>query len=80
MIYNLPRAAKEKYHIYGVEWDWTSSGPTKGVRTDSAVSFGDPNPAVNNGTGSSPFDNLMPWSGMVKETRSGGVEVKEPKY
>lgn len=67
-------------HIYGVEWDWTSSGPTKGVRTDSAVSFGDPNPAVNNGTGSSPFDNLMPWSGMVKETRSGGVEVKEPKY
>ena len=22
----------------------------------------------------------MPWSGMVKETRSGGVEVKEPKY
>ena len=67
-------------HIYGVEWDWTSSGATKGTRTDAAASFGDPSPAVNNGSGSSPFDNLMPWSGMVKETRSGGVEVKEPKY
>ena len=66
--------------IYGVEWDWTSSGPTKGKRTDGAAGFGDPNPAVNNGSGSSPFDNLYPWSGMVKETRSGGVEVKEPKY
>lgn len=67
-------------HIYGVEWDWTSSGLTKGVRTDDAAGFNDPSPAVNNGSGSSPFDNLMPWSGMVKETRSGGVEVKEPKY
>ena len=66
--------------IYGVEWDWTSSGPTKGVRTDDAAGFDDPNPAVNNGSGSSPFDNLYPWNGMVKETRSGGVMVKEPKY
>ena len=66
--------------IFGVEWDWTSGGSTKGTRTDAAASFGDPSPAVNNGTGSSPFDNLMPWSGMVKETRAGGVEVKEPKY
>lgn len=66
--------------IYGVEWDWTSSGSTKGTRTDGAVGFGDPNPAVNNGSGSSPFDNLYPWSGMVKETRTGGVMVKEPKY
>lgn len=66
--------------IYGVEWDWTSGGSTKGTRTDGAAGFGDPNPAVNNGSGSSPFDNLYPWSGMVKETRSGGVMVKEPKY
>lgn len=66
--------------IYGVEWDWTSSGSTKGKRTDGAAGFGDPNPAVNNGSGSSPFDNLYPWSGMVKETRTGGVMVKEPKY
>lgn len=66
--------------IYGVEWDWTSGGSTKGTRTDGAAGFSDPNPAVNNGSGSSPFDNLYPWSGMVKETRAGGVMVKEPKY
>lgn len=66
--------------IYGVEWDWTSSGPTKGTRTDGAAGFADPSPAVNNGSGSSPFDSLYPWNGMVKETRAGGVEVKEPKY
>lgn len=66
--------------IYGVEWDWTSGKSTKGTRTDAAVGLGDPNPAVNNGSGSSPFDNLMPWSGMVRENRAGGVEVKEPKY
>lgn len=66
--------------IYGVEWDWTSSGPTRGTRTDAAANFPDPSPAVNNGTGSSPFDSIMPWAGMVKETRAGGVEVKEPKY
>ena len=81
MIFNpVIYAPKPSTHIYGVEWDWTSSGPTKGVRTDDAALFADPNPAVNNGSGSSPFDNLYPWSGMVKETRSGGVMVKEPKY
>lgn len=67
-------------HIYGVEWDWTSSGPTRGVRTDDAANFGDPSPAVNNGSGTSPFDNLMPWAGMVKENRGCGVMVREPKY
>ena len=66
--------------IYGVEWDWTSSGSTKGKRTDGAAGFGDPNPAVNNGSGSSPFDNLYPWRDMTKVTRTGGVMVKEPKY
>ena len=64
--------------IYGVEWDWTSSGSTKGKRTDGATGFGDPNPAVNNGSGSSPFDNLYPWRDMTKVTRTGGVRVKEP--
>ncbi len=66
--------------VYGVEWDWSSGDPTKGSRTDDAAGFVDPAPAVNNGTGSSPFDDIMPWAGMVKETRAGGVEVKEPKY
>ena len=64
--------------IYGVEWD---GGPgSKWTRTDDAAGFTDPVPAVNNGTGSSPFDDLMPWAGMVREERAGGVEVKEPKY
>lgn len=66
--------------IYGVEWDWTDGVSTKGVRTDDSALFPDPSPAVNNGTGSSPFDGLAPWSGMVREMRDGGVEVKEPKY
>ena len=81
MIFIDPKLwAVKRVHIYGVEWDWTSSGPTAGTRTDDAVGFDDPQPAVNNGTGWSPFDNLYPWSGMVKETRTGGVMVKEPKY
>lgn len=66
--------------IWGAEWDWTSGNSTKGTRTDAAASFPEPNPAVNNGNGSSPFDNVGPWAGMVKETRTGGVMVKEPKY
>lgn len=81
MIFIDPKLwAVKRVHIYGVEWDWTSSGPTAGTRTDDAVGFDDPQPAVNNGTGWSPFDNLYPWSEMVKETRAGGVMVKEPKY
>lgn len=66
------------YHIYGVEWDGTAT--TKWTRTDDAEFFTDPVPAIGNGTGSSPFDALMPWSGMVIEERAGGTEVKEPKY
>lgn len=68
--------------VYGVEWDWTteSSGAQKGIRTDDAAAFGEPKPALNNGGGSSPFDNLYPWCDMVVENRAGGVEVKEPKY
>ena len=72
--------AVKKVNIYGVEWDWDTGNSTSGIRTDDAALFADPNPAVNNGSGSSPFDNLYPWSEMVKETRTGGVMVKEPKY
>ena len=81
MIFNpVIYAPKPSTHIYGVEWDWTSSGPTKGVRTDDAADFSDPSPAVSNGTGSSPFDDLYPWSEMTIEERTGGTMVKEPKY
>jgi hypothetical protein len=66
------------YHIYGVEWDGTSS--TALSRTDDAELFADPSPAVSSGNGSSPFDSLLPWSGMVKDTRNGSVMVKIPKF
>ena len=68
--------------IYGAYWDWASNnGLTKGVRTDSAAEFADPEPAVNNGAGSSPFDNLMPWAGMVVEDDpTAGKLVRIPKF
>lgn len=66
-------------HIYGAEWD--GSAATTWTRTDEAAGFGNPSPAVNNGNGSSPFDNLMPWSGMViEEDAVAGTLVKIPKY
>ena len=81
MIFIDPKLwAVKRVHIYGVEWDWGTGNSTSGTRTDDSALFADPNPAVNNGSGSSPFDNLYPWSEMVKETRTGGVMVKEPKY
>ena len=64
--------------IYGVHWDGSSS--TSLTRTDASASFTDPVPAVNNGNGSSPFDNLLPWSGMVKSERTGGTMVAIPKF
>lgn len=65
--------------IYGVQWDGTSA--TTWSRTDAAETFVNPSPAVNNGSGSSPFDSCMPWSGMVMESDStAGVLVKIPKY
>ena len=65
--------------IYGVEWDGT--GTTVWSRTDAAELFTDPEPAVNNGTGSSPFDDIMPWSGMVtSEDPETGTVVSIPKF
>lgn len=65
-------------HVYGVSWDKTST--TLLTRTDDAALFTDPVPAVGTGSGSSPFDNLMPWSGMVRETIDGNELVKIPKF
>lgn len=64
--------------IYGASWDGTST--TKWTRTDAAAGFTDPVPAVNNGNGSSPFDSIQPWAGMVKSNRTGGVMVAIPKF
>jgi hypothetical protein len=66
-------------NIYGVEWNGTET--TKWTRTDASAAFADPEPAVNNGAGSSPFDNLMPWKGMVKsEDPEAGTLVAIPKF
>lgn len=63
-IYNVTLYA---YHIYGVEWDGTST--TTWSRTDDAEYFTDPVPYVAGATEyGSPFDNIYPWAGMTKQT------------
>lgn len=66
--------------IYGV--DFTNMATTsKCTRTDAAANFADPQPAVAGGTGSSPFDNIMPWAGMVRSTDpNAGEVVAIPKF
>ena len=65
--------------IYGAEWSGTSSPVWS--RTDKATGFSEPSPAVNNGTGSSPFDDIMPWAGMkiVQDSKAGSL-VEIPKF
>ena len=67
-------------HIYGVEWDGTST--TVWSRTDGAASFVDPTPYVSGASSyNSPFDNLYPWNGMVRVTDStAGELVAIPKF
>ena len=66
---------------YGVSWGFNGKALT---RTDDAASFSDPVPYVNGMTASqcsSPFDDLMPWSGMTKSTdENGNVLVAIPKF
>lgn len=66
--------------IYGVEWDGTAT--TKWSRTDDAENFVDPTPYVAGATSyGSPFDNLYPWSGMVRVTDpEAGELVAIPKF
>lgn len=64
---------------YGVVWD--GSDNPQWTRTGQSASFSDPQPAVNNGTGSSPFDDIMPWSGMqIVEDAEAGTLVSIPKF
>lgn len=67
--------------IYGVYWDGSSSPAW--TRTDDSASFADPQPYYSgmSGTPSSPFDNLMPWSGMeiVNDADLGSL-VSIPKF
>lgn len=64
--------------IYGVTWDGSST--TALTRTDDAALFADPVPAVGTGSGSSPFDSCLPWSGMTKVTDGNNVLVAIPKF
>lgn len=66
--------------VYGV--DFTNMATTsKCTRTDAAANFADPQPAVAGSTGSSPFDSIMPWSGMVRSTDPNvGEVVSIPKF
>ena len=64
--------------IFGVEWDGTSTSVWS--RTDAAELFTNPSPAVNNGGGSSPFDDIQPWAGMQIVDDAMGKLVSIPKY
>lgn len=81
MIFIDPKLwqVKPTINIYGAEWD-SGSNPAW-TRTDAAANFPDPQPAVNNGNGSSPFDDIMPWAGMViYNDATAGTLVAIPKY
>lgn len=77
----LNKKASPSGGIYGVEWDGSST--TLWTRTDDAVGLANPNPYYLNmsGTPSSPFDDIMPWSGMVvSEDSEAGTLVSIPKF
>lgn len=65
--------------VYGVSWDLSVSN--RMTRTDAAAGFPDPSPSVGGSGGSSPFDNIWPWSGMQIVTDDvAGAFVSIPKY
>lgn len=67
-------------HVYGAEWDGTST--TAWTRTDAAANFTDPVPYVAGASSyGSPFDNLYPWKDMtIVEDANAGTMVKIPKF
>ena len=66
--------------IYGAEWDGTST--TVWSRTDLATDFPNPTPYVQGQSSyGSPFDKIMPWSGMVRVSDPvAGELVAIPKF
>lgn len=75
---------KKKAKIYGVKYVVTSSNtiqPSSLERTDDSIGLAEPVPAIDGGTGSSPFDNIMPWAGINKMNNSEvGEVVMIPKF
>ena len=64
-------------HIYGISWKKTGNTLT---RTDDAINFSNPVVATGTSTGSSPFDNIYPWSDIVKVVDGNNTLVKIPKF
>lgn len=70
--------------IFGVEWDGSES--SQWTRLGKSASFAEPVPQHSDGNGgwvggSSPFDNIMPWSGMqIVEDAEAGTLVSIPKF
>lgn len=59
-------AKKPVSKVYGVEWNYSNSS-TVLTRTGNAKNFSNPIPADSlSSTGSSPFDNIYPWSEMKR--------------
>ena len=71
-------AVKLPVAVYGVSWSGSSS--TSMTRTGDAANFSNPVPAVNGGSGSSPFDSCYPWSEIERVTIDGNELVKIPKF
>ena len=71
-----------KYHIYGARWDSDPSPVWE--RTDDAAEFTDPVPYVEGAENyGSPFDNIYPWSGMIRVQYDNNPDfemVKLPRF
>lgn len=53
-------------NAYAVQWDYSIDSPVL-ARGGLAANFSDPAPATSlAGSGSSPFDSIMPWAGMKR--------------
>lgn len=77
---SAPSAPASSAHTYGITWECGGTSPVC-TRTGDSAAFADPVPAVGTGGGSSPFDTLMPWVGMVRSTDpNAGEVVAIPKY
>lgn len=85
-MYKCKKGATLTGEIYGVQTNGIGSSYYRMDRTDAAIGFRDPSPqlqpSANNWTGGfSPFDDIMPWAGMVLvEDAEAGTLVEIPKY
>ena len=75
-------------NVFGVCWDTSNSSTALTRLTPETDPYGlvtcsvttEPKPAFGTGSGSSPFDDFMPWSGMQKTTMNSDVMVFIPAF